>query len=506
MSSCLSLRDAILQSQDKQLLERTKSEIRGSLRIDTGALSSQTALPSSPVSDVPSKQVSAMVTDSSVSPSREFPSLSKLKNVSSIRSTSTDAHSSLARNHLPSGDQFSAEITPNQKNRVDTWENDPEPTPSPNIRSLESSSRRSSHSRSHSPSIVNLGRRSVVRKRLAEIQHSSTSDAASPQDSRQYPLHIVPKPISRGRLAGNSEAVLELANSSSLIDVVGLPATSPTEQSPSPVSSGMSPSLDGSEDRLTSPTSAASDPSTLPPRPKSAFRLREEMRARDLVPQRHRRASERSFSLSPSAAASHINSQADEAAGALLDVIDVHAERQLIKTAELGDRLQAVQADVRGVAASMRIAISGREQDTRHLAEIQTTVDDVRTMLTHLDTKQHDTRPPETTIDESNQGQIFQALEEIQAMLKNGTQNSTVDGEAKTVPVAVEQPSASFPDNHNSVLERSDLTDIRQKLDMLVELSAPKSDLVSPYPPLVVRRDAPTVCPNLSVYNQQDIH
>jgi hypothetical protein len=266
----------------------------------------------------------------------------------------------------------------------------------------------------------------------------------------------------------------------------------------------MSPSLDGSEDRLTSPTSAVSDPSTLPPRPKSAFRLREEMRARDLVPQQHRRASERS--VSPSAAASHINSQADEAAGALLDVIDVHAERQLIKTAELGDRLQAVQADVRGVAASMRIAISGREQDTRHLAEIQTTVDDVRTMLTHLDTKQHDTRPPETTIDESNQEQIFQALEEIQAMLKNGTQNSAIDGEAKTVPVAVEQLSASFPDNHSSVLERSDLTDIRQKLDMLVELSGPKSDLVSPYPPLVVRRDAPTVCPNLSVYNQQDIH
>jgi hypothetical protein len=445
-----------------------------------------------------------METDSSVSPGREFPSPSKLKNVSSIRSTSTGAHSSLARNHSPSGDQFSAEITPNQKNRVDSWENDPEPTPSPNIRSLESYSERSSHSRSHSPSIVNLGRRSVVRKRLAEIQHSSTSDAASPHDSHQYPLHIVQKPISRGRLAGNSEAVLELANSSSLIDVVGLPATSPIEQSPSPVSSGMSPSLDGSEDRLTSPASAASDPSTLPPRPKSAFRLREEMRARDLVPQRHRRASERSFS--PSAAASHINSQADEAAGALLDVIDVHAERQLIKTAELGDQLQAVQADVRGVAASMRIAISGREQNTRHLAEIQTTVDDVRTMLTHLDTKQHDTRPPETTINESNQGQIFQALEEIQAMLKSGTQNSTIDGEAKTVPGAVEQPSASFPDNHSSVLERSDLTDIRQKLDMLVELSVPKPDLVSPYPPLVVRRDAPTVCPNLSVYHQQDIH
>jgi hypothetical protein len=269
----------------------------------------------------------------------------------------------------------------------------------------------------------------------------------------------------------------------SLINVVGRPAASATKQLTSPVSSGLSPSL---EDRLTSPASAASDRLTLSTRPKSAFRLREEMRTRDPALLRHRRASETSFA-SP-APTSHISSQTDDTIDALLDVMDVHAERQLMKTAELSGHLQAVQADVQGVAASMRVAISGREQDSRHLTEIQCTVDDVRNVLVRLDAKQRDNRPLVTTVDENNQVQIFQALEEIQAMLKNGTQSSTIDCEAKTPTVTGEQPSAS-PDNHSSGLEHLDLTDIRQKLDMLVELSVPKPDSVSSDP----QRDAPLV-------------
>ena len=483
------VRDAILQNQDKQLLGRTKTEIKSSLRIDTKALPSQLALSSSPVPDLSSKQVevSTMKTESAVSPSRDPSPLPK--DASSIRSGSTGTPSSLTRNQFPLGEQFSAEITPSQGNYDDTGEEDQGPGPLPNIRPLASSSKRTSHSHPHSPSIVSLGRRSVVRKRLAEIQRSSTSGTSTPRTSRQSSPHTVSKLTSREGLAANAEADLELADSSRLFDAVGLPVPSGTEQSTSPVSSGASPSLGDSEDRIISPASATSDPSTLSSRPKSAFRLREEMRIRDSVPLQHRHASGRSPS---SAAASPISLQADETAEALLDVMDVHAERQLIKTAELSDQIQAVQADVRGVAANIRATISGREEDTRQLAEIQTAVDDVRA---HLDARQCDTKHPATAIDEGNQAQIFQALEDIQAMLGSSAQDSTIDGAAKTAPENVEQPSASFPDNHSSGMKSSDLVDILQKLDMLVELSVRKPDSVSTDPPLGRRRDAPLVRP-----------
>ena len=482
------VRDAILQNRDKQLLGRTKTEIRSSLRIDTKALPSQLALSSSPVHDLSSKQVevSTMKTESAVSPSRESSPLPK--DASSIRSGSSGTPSSLARNQFPSEEQFSAEITPSQGNCDDIREKDQGPGPLPNIRPLASSSKRTSHGHPHSPSIVSLGRRSVVRKRLAEIQHSSTS-GTSESTSRTSRPHTVSKLTSREGLAANAETDLELADPSHLFDAVGLPVPSGTEKSTSPVSSGASPSLAGSEDRLISPASATSDPSTLSSRPKSAFRLREEMRARDSVLPQHRRASGRSPS---SAAASSISFQADETAEALLDVMDVHAERQLIKTAELSDQIQAVQADVRGVAANIRATISGREEDTRQLAEIRTAVDDVRIVLAHLDARQCDTKHPATVIDDGNQAQIFQALEEIQAMLKGDAQNCAVEGGAEAVPETVEQPSASFP----AKMEPSDLADILQKLDMLVELSVRKPDSVSSDdPPMGPRRDAPLVRP-----------
>jgi hypothetical protein len=460
------------------MLGPTKTEIRNSLRIDTEALPSQPAPPHSPEPDLLSKQVSTISAVETASPASLGSELSPLsKDASSIRSSSTHAPSSLASNRLPSGVQSRAETSPNQKQHVDTLGKGREPAPSPDIRSLASSSKRSSHSQSHSPSIVNLGRRSVVRKRLAEIKHSSISGASAPRNSRQSPTHTVSSPMSHERLAADSEAVPEQADHSRLINVVGRPAAGAIKQLTSPVSSGLSPSL---EDRLASPASAASDRLTLSTRPKSAFRLREEMRTRDSVLLRHRRVSETSF-VSP-AATPYISSQADDTIDALLDVMDVHAERQLIKTAELSGHLQGVQADVQAVAASMRVAISSREQDSRHLTEIQNTVDDVRNVLVRLDARQRDNRSPETTVDESNRVQIFQALEEIQVMLKNGTQSSTIDCKAESPAVTGEQPSASVPDNHSSGLEHLYLADIRQKLDMLVELSVPKPDSVSSGP------------------------
>ncbi|KAH9961253.1 hypothetical protein BC827DRAFT_334411 [Russula dissimulans] len=207
------------------------------------------------------------------------------------------------------------------------------------------------------------------------------------------------------------------------------------------------------------------------------------MRARDPTLMPHRRASERS--CSPSAGISQVGSHVDGTVGALLDVMDVHAERQLIKTAGLSEQLEAVQNDMRDVAANVRVANSGREQDSQHLAEMHTALNDLRIALAHLDAQQRDNGPTATSIDErlkSNQAQIFQALEEIQAMLKSSPLDST-NSEAKSGLMTGKQPSTCLPDGYSSASELLDLTDIRQKLDMLVELSVPKPDSVSSLPP-----------------------
>jgi hypothetical protein len=286
-----------------------------------------------------------------------------------------------------------------------------------------------------------------------------------------------------------------MATSGGLVNNVRMPVTA--EQSASPEPSQVSP-LGGSDgDSLTSPVSATSGLATLSSRPKSVFRLRDEMRARgSILAQRH--GSGRS--TSPTSTTSHDGSQMGEAVDALLDVVDVHAERQLIKTAELSDQLETVQNDVRHVAANVRVAILGRDEDSRHLAEIHTAVDDVRSALTHLDTQQHDSSSTTITqaVEErlrSNQAEIFQALEEIQALLKSSTPG----------PMTGEERLASLPENHISGRENIDLADIRQKLNMLVELSVSRPDLVSA-PPQFPRLDPSQVRLILSAAGQWNMY
>lgn len=475
------------------MLGRTKAEIMGFLRIDTGVSSSQPGISSSTVPDLASKQVSTAEPDSPVPRGREPPRQSR--DASTIHLVSTTVSSSPTRNHVPPEEELSAEITPNQGNLVDAKKTDLEPAPSTDLQPLSGSSTRSSHS----PSIVNLGRRSVVRKRLAEMQRDSTSGTSPLRTSRRSAPHTVSHLISHERPSGSSEleAVPEIAKSRSLVNVVGMPTTAEQLMSPeySPESSQVSPLGDSDGDCLASPSpvSATSDHATLSSRPKSAFRLRDEMHARNSILSKHRHASERSSS--PTSTASHVSSRTNGTADALLDVIDVHAERQLIKTAELSDQLEAVQNDVRNVAANVRVAILGREEDSLHLAGIHTAVDDVRIALAHLDTQQHDNSSTAITIEErlrSNQAEIFQALEEIQAMLKSSTLSSTVDGEAKPGLMTGGQRYVSLTDSHDSG-QHTDLTDIRQKLDMLVELSVPKADSVSPGPPQGPQLDASQV-------------
>ena len=494
-NSRLYLRDAILEGQDKQMLGRTKAEIKNSLRIETETLSYQPAPSSSPVSDTASKRITAAETNSPILECGE--SSPQSKDASSLHSVSTAGSSSPIGSEPPE-EHLSAKVTPNQRNLVDAQKKGLEPASSTSPRPL-SGPTRSSHSHSHSPSIVNLGHRSVVRKRLAEMQHDSTSGTSPQRVTRRPALHRASHIIAHKRSAGNSgsESVLEMATSGGLANNVGMPVNAVQLASPEP--SQVSPLSSSDDDRLTSPVSATSDRTTLSSRPKSAFRLRDEMRAHGSTLAQHR-ASGRSSS--PTSTASHDGSQMGETVDALLDVMDVHAERQLIKTAELSDQLETVQNDVRNVAANVRVAILGRDEDSQHLAEIHTAVDDVRSALAHFDMQQHDSSSTAITqaVDErlrTNQVEIFQALEEIQTLLKNSTPNGTVDGEAKLGPMIGEELSASSPESHISEREHIDLADIRQKLNMLVELSVSRPDLVS-VPPQGPRLDPLQVRPILS--------
>ena len=485
------LRDVVLRGQDKEVVGRTKAEIKNSLRIDTETLSSRPALSSSPVPDPENKGLTPAETNSPVVRGGE--SSPQSGDASSVHSVNA-AVSSSPRNE-PSEEHLSAEVTANQRDPVDAREKDLEPAPSTSPRPLSGSSTRSSHSHSHSPSIVNLGHRSVVRKRLAEMQHDSTSGTSPVRVSRRPALHRASQFITHGRPAGNSESerVPEMAETGGLVNNVEMPVTA--EQLTSPETSQVSPLGGSDSDRLTSRISATSDHATLSSRPKSVFRLREEMRTRGST-LAQRRASGRSSS--PTSTTSHVGSQMGETVDALLDVMDVHAERQLIKTAELGDQLEIVQNDVRNVAANVRVAILGRDEDSRHLAEIHTAVDDVRSALAHLDTQQHDGSSTAITqaVDErlrSNQAEIFQALEEIQALLKSSAPNGTVDGGAKPGPMTGEELSDSLPESRSSERQHIDLADIRQKLDMLVELSVSR-----PVPLQGLRLDTSQVRPILS--------
>lgn len=136
--------------------------------------------------------------------------------------------------------------------------------------------------------------------------------------------------------------------------------------------------------------------------------------------------------------------------------MDVHAERQLIKTGELDDKLEDVHDGVRDIAANLHVAISGREEDSRNLAELCAAMGDVRGVLAYLSTKTSNTEVPEQ--------------EGAQAIMESGPLGGTVDGEAKSTLMASEKPSEFLPVGYGAVMEQADVSDIRRKLDMLLEL------------------------------------
>ena len=246
-----------------------------------------------------------------------------------------------------------------------------------------------------------------------------------------------------------------------------------TEKLKSPASSRAPSSLNAPDSRLTSPVSAVSDSLTLSARPKSAFRLRDEMRGRGpTVADSH--DTSKGPSPAPATATSHppseppttpVGSLSEGTIDVLLDIMDVHAERQLIKTGELDYKLGDVRDGVRDVAANLRVAISGREEDSRNIAELCSVIGDVRSALAGLSTKTGDVDVPEQ--------------EETQTVMKNRAPGDTVDGEVKSSLMASEQPSELLRASYGTGVEQEDISDIRRKLDVLLELSAPQKNPAS---------------------------
>lgn len=175
-------RDAVLHGQERRRLERTKAEIQSSLRIDVGA-----NLPSpatTPLLDFINEKVfTPPDTPSSDAPNfrdREVPPL-PLDDLS-VQSVSLPAPSPPERNHSQWGLRnvlATSAISVGPKSLID-MRKDPE---------LASLTSQPFGARSHSPSVVNLSRRSVVRKRLVELQHGSKSSSTTSRDPRLPPRH-----------------------------------------------------------------------------------------------------------------------------------------------------------------------------------------------------------------------------------------------------------------------------------------------------------------------------
>ncbi|KAH9054276.1 hypothetical protein EDB87DRAFT_1209118 [Lactarius vividus] len=446
--------DAVLHRQER-LQERTKAEIKKSLRIDVGVVSFQPAPATTPLSNLINEQVltppDTPFSDSRISRDHELPPLPQ--DSSSTHSVSSAAPPTFTGNHsqLRRGNVLVVSVDP--RSQFNARKDSELASPINDPPSLEPSSR-SFDARSHSPSLVNLGRRSVVRKRLVEMQSDSTStrSGSTSRDSR-FPRRAVATPLTRG----------------------------PVEKPTSPASSRAPSTLNVPDSRLTSPVSAASDSSTLSVsvRPKSAFRLRDEMRGRDsTVAHTHGAsggpspASETAMVHPPSEPpTTPVGSQSEGTIDALLDIMDVHAERQLIKTGELDYRLEDVQNGVRDVAANLRVAISGREKDSRNIAELRSAIDDVRSALATLSTK----NVPEQ--------------EEIQTVAKNRAPGEIVDGETKSGLMGSEL-SEFLRANHGTGIEQADISDIQRKLDVLLELSTLQKNVAPSAASEALRLDA----------------
>jgi hypothetical protein len=205
-------RDAVLHRQERRRLERTKAEIKSSLRIDVGAVSSRPSTAASPLPD--NEQVltppDIPFSDSPILRDREVHPLPQ--DDSPTHSASSAAPSSLMGNYSQLGLPkvlATSVISIGPRSHINARKNSELAYPI-NHRSLSDTSQ-SLGARSHSPSLVNLGCRSVVRKRLVEMQNGSMSSSSTSRDPHLPSRNTVATLLTHGRPDGMFEAFLAVS-------------------------------------------------------------------------------------------------------------------------------------------------------------------------------------------------------------------------------------------------------------------------------------------------------
>ncbi|KAF8265235.1 hypothetical protein EI94DRAFT_1804674 [Lactarius quietus] len=421
--------DVVLHRQERRRLERTKAEIKSSLRVDVRAVSSQPSTATSPLPD--NGQIltppDIPFSDSRIFRNREVPPLPQ--DGRPTHSASLAALSSLMGNY-----------------------------PQPGLPKVLATS------------VISVGPRNHINARKNSELASPISIGLRQTLRRPWTL------ASRGNAEWLDVKQLHLMRSSFISAEHRCDTSScgrPVEKPTIPVSSRAS--LNVADSRLPSPVSAVSNPSTLSSTPRSAFRLRDELRTRSLTVAHTHDTSERpspapttstGMGHQPSEPQAPVGSLSTGAIHSLLDIMDVHAERQLIKTGELDDKLEDVQDGVRDIAANLHVAISVREEDSRNIAELRSAMGNIRSALEYLSTKTGDADVPEQEVSQA----VVKSIVPL---------DGAVDGEAKSSITASEQPSEFLRAGYGTGIKEADVSDIRRKLDMLLELSASQNNAAS---------------------------
>ena len=377
MFSC---RDAILCTQDKSIHEHYQDEMKRDFRVDTSetpTVDSDIASPS-----VSEGSSAALRSRLGCDVDRDLPPLPPLKIFTPTRQI--HPHDSASRS-----EEMPITTTPTSRTSPGS--------PSP--------------SRRQSPSILNLGQRSVVKQRLAEIQTNFETPAPSPTSTSglSSPSRMSsPSRRSTGkRRALRTPTVTERMNSDS---------------------SENGNSAGNSADRLTSPVSAISDYSGLTtPRPKSAFRMRDEMRAMEKSGHRRWAAESEATEFrsmkrtttdqSSVAERTVIQPSARDGASVVLDALDLHEERYHEHASVIGGQISALYGDVQGISEGIQLALSQRGEDSVQIAEMKSILQTVGNAVTHKHPTDLTANVGSGTGSEGTQ--VMEALDDIRSRMQD---------------------------------------------------------------------------------------
>ncbi|THH15640.1 hypothetical protein EW146_g4865 [Bondarzewia mesenterica] len=339
--------DAILCAQDKSIHERNKAEMKKVLRVNV-----ETSEASS-VDIAPTSAHESSTVDLATSPSH-------------ARSTPISAHGT--DRDLPPLPQDSEtlfdELTQNWTPRTSRLLSVNSPT------SSRLSPAPSPTSRSQSPSIMNLGHMSVVKQRLADIQRTNSNMSSSSHSGRSS-LSTRPTTPASSRNSSMKTSCRPLG--------LERPHNDKGESRRSPISSGSD---------ISSPVSSVSHYSGMTtPRPKSAFRMRDEMREQDKTLPKTRASGKDISGLGGvthdhtgpyyTAEQTMLQPTAMDEISTVLEALDIHSARHHEHTSALEDRIVAVHGNVKDVSEEIRLAKTERERDSAQLKEMHSMLQDV---------------------------------------------------------------------------------------------------------------------------------